>query len=108
MFHYVYFLTDVATSAHHYVGKTSLKPSERLVYHNSGKVPHTAKYAFFRHKDFPYSVEDELKRQMEIEHREGLDFLISRHLPLGKQFPHLFQRWAICTISDGFRSVGGL
>ena len=48
MFHYVYFLTDVATSTHHYVGKTSLKPSERLAYHNSGKVPHTAKYAPWR------------------------------------------------------------
>ena len=44
-FHYVYFLTDVATSSHHYVGQTSLKPSERLAYHNAGKVPHTAKFA---------------------------------------------------------------
>ena len=37
-------------------------------------VDGTKEIAFFRHKDFPYSVEDELKRQMEIEHREGLDF----------------------------------
>lgn len=43
-FYYVYFLTDIATGAHHYVGQTSLKPVERLAVHNSGRVPHTSKY----------------------------------------------------------------
>ena len=43
-FHYVYFLTDGATGTHHYVGYTSLKPSERLAVHNSGSVPHTSKF----------------------------------------------------------------
>lgn len=43
-FHYVYFLTDCATGTHHYVGYTSLKPSERLAVHNSGAVPHTSKF----------------------------------------------------------------
>ena len=43
-FHYVYFLTDCATGTHHYVGYTSLKPSERLAVHNSGSVPHTSKF----------------------------------------------------------------
>ena len=38
------------------------------------QVDGTKEIPFFRHKDFPYSVEDELKRQMEIEHREELEF----------------------------------
>ena len=47
-FYYVYFLTDCATSSHHYVGYTSLKPAERLAVHNSGSVPHTSKYRPWR------------------------------------------------------------
>ena len=41
---YVYFLADVATGEHRNVGQSSLKPAERLKWHNSGSVPHTAKY----------------------------------------------------------------
>jgi len=47
-FYYVYFLTDCATGTHRYVGYTSLKPVERLAVHNSGSVPHTAKFRPWR------------------------------------------------------------
>ena len=43
-FHYVYILRDVATGQHHYTGVTQ-NLQERLVYHNSGHVPHTSKFA---------------------------------------------------------------
>ena len=43
-FYYVYMLSDVATRTHHYVGLTENLES-RLEKHNSGQVPHTAKFA---------------------------------------------------------------
>ena len=42
-FHYVYMLSDVATHTHHYVGMTEDLKSH-LAKHNSGQVPHTAKF----------------------------------------------------------------
>ena len=67
-FHYVYILRDVATGQHHYTGVTQ-DLQERLVYHNSGHVPHTSKYApwyietaiAFRDKQKAYAYERYLK-----------------------------------------------
>ena len=67
-FHYVYILRDVATGQHHYTGVTQ-NLQERLVYHNSGHVPHTSKYApwyietaiAFRDKQKAYAYERYLK-----------------------------------------------
>jgi predicted GIY-YIG superfamily endonuclease len=42
-FHYVYLLIDVATETHHYTGCTE-NLQDRLGKHNTGDVPHTAKY----------------------------------------------------------------
>ena len=42
-FYYTYILVDVATGTHHYVGSTQ-DLSARLEKHNSGEVPHTAKF----------------------------------------------------------------
>lgn len=67
-FHYVYILRDCATGQHHYTGVTqNLQP--RLEMHNSGQVPHTAKFApwyietaiAFRDKSKAYAYELYLK-----------------------------------------------
>ncbi len=42
-FYYTYILVDVATGTHRYVGSTQ-DLSARLEKHNSGEVPHTAKF----------------------------------------------------------------
>ena len=63
-FHCVYILRDVATGQHHYTGVTQ-DLHERLARHNSGQVPHTAKYApwyietviAFRDKQKAYAYE---------------------------------------------------
>ena len=67
-FHYVYILHDVATGQHHYTGVTQ-NLQERLIYHNSGHVPHTSKFApwyietaiAFRDKQKAYAYERYLK-----------------------------------------------
>ena len=67
-FYYVYILRDVATGQHHYTGVTQ-NLHERLARHNSGQVPHTAKYApwhiettiAFRDKKKAYDYESYLK-----------------------------------------------
>ena len=67
-FHYVYILRDVATGQRHYTGVTQ-DLQERLIYHNSGHVPHTSKYApwyietaiAFRDKQKAYAYERYLK-----------------------------------------------
>ena len=67
-FHYVYILRDVATGQHHDTGVTQ-NLHERLARHNSGQVPHTAKYApwhiettiAFRDKKKAYDYESYLK-----------------------------------------------
>lgn len=42
-FYYVYLLVDVATETHRYTGVTE-DLHARLAKHNSGEVPHTAKF----------------------------------------------------------------
>ena len=67
-FYYVYLLRDKATGRHHYTGVTQ-NLQHRLEKHNSGQVPHTAKYApwyietaiAFRDKDKAYAYEHYLK-----------------------------------------------
>ena len=46
-FYYTYILVDVETGTHHYVGSTQ-DLSLRLEKHNSGEVPHTAKFKLWR------------------------------------------------------------
>ena len=46
-FHYVYILTDVSTSTHHYVGYTT-DLQERLARHNRGAVPSTVPFKPWR------------------------------------------------------------
>lgn len=41
--HYVYLLTSLSNSSHHYTGMTS-DLHARLAIHNSGGCPHTAKF----------------------------------------------------------------
>ncbi|MFZ5572692.1 MAG: GIY-YIG nuclease family protein [Thermodesulfobacteriota bacterium] len=43
LFHYVYILTSKAAPSRHYTGLTG-NLENRLQSHNSGQVPHTAKY----------------------------------------------------------------